>query len=501
MRVCLLRHGIAEARDTWGQNDALRPLSNKGRKRMWQQLPGIKCLVPEAHVIVTSPLVRARSTAQMLQSYYPDAQLVVSMCLMPNALPIGAKEFVQPWVTKGRQVFLVTHEPFLSSFIEWALGPKKAGEFFKKYGHPKKGGLYAFNKVSQAGARVDFVAPPKRLRSIAEVKKPKNFVNVLPMQPEVLGAESLKTHLSTTWREGDRLAFVDVGTNSIKLDLCCFEKNSWKSVLKSKHMVRLGDSVFTKGLLPTHVQERALLAFRQIAQCVGAGAKIISLGTSALREAPNAGDFINQVHEHTGIYTRIIDGHCEAVLIGLGACYETFQQGGVLMDVGGGSVEMVVFAPGAVMRHAVSLPLGVNRLKQHWGALSSEQDRARFADHVHGVLKRYLLPHLGTEPVKLWGSSGTVKSLFELLSTKGQLATTSATLQELESLALRLLASSQLELLKCDTLEPERVDLIGVGAALVVQVLKSLQADGIKLSSASVREGLKKLLSPQKPTL
>src|SRR5262249_48637670 len=66
MRLYLMRHGPAGERATWTDDDQLRPLTEKGDRRMRSAAEGLKLLNPVVDTLLSSPLVRARQTAEIV---------------------------------------------------------------------------------------------------------------------------------------------------------------------------------------------------------------------------------------------------------------------------------------------------------------------------------------------------------------------------------------------------------------------------------------------------
>lgn len=66
MRLYLMRHGPADNRETWTDDDSLRSLTEKGMQRMRKAAAGLKALDPAIDTLLTSPLVRARQTAEII---------------------------------------------------------------------------------------------------------------------------------------------------------------------------------------------------------------------------------------------------------------------------------------------------------------------------------------------------------------------------------------------------------------------------------------------------
>jgi len=113
MQLCLVRHGIAGERGAAYPDDSLRPLTEKGRARMHVAAMGLRKLVtPDA--FLTSPLVRARETAEILLDIYGVKKLHVS-----DALASGdhAALFADVNALRGQTVMAVGHEPFISQTL------------------------------------------------------------------------------------------------------------------------------------------------------------------------------------------------------------------------------------------------------------------------------------------------------------------------------------------------------------------------------------------------
>src|SRR5690606_38330674 len=93
---------------------------------------------------------------------------------------------------------------------------------------------------------------------------------------------------------------------------------------------------------------------------------IVATATSATREAENGGDFLSAIASHTGIRARVISGPEEARLIHLAAAYGTaFTGGTVVIDIGGGSVE-ITYGSNDEPDVSQSFKIGVIRLSERF---------------------------------------------------------------------------------------------------------------------------------------
>jgi phosphohistidine phosphatase len=150
MDLLIVRHGPAGSREefaTAGQPDDLRPLTKKGVQEMKAVARGLCRIVPRIDSLITSPLVRARQTADIVAAAYDMEEILETDVLRPDA---DFKEFVN-WArhqSKDGVVAAFGHEPHLSGLVAFLIGDagdarielKKGGACFLRFdGLPKRG--------------------------------------------------------------------------------------------------------------------------------------------------------------------------------------------------------------------------------------------------------------------------------------------------------------------------------------------------------------------------
>jgi phosphohistidine phosphatase len=160
----LVRHAIAAERgDDW-PDDTKRPLTQKGIARMRQVIRGLRALDVEVDVVLTSPLVRARQTADLLVAGLrpaPDAALLAP--LAPGGTPTAV---VKNMDTSGPAAtfMLVGHEPGLGELGAWLTGAREPLAF-------KKGGVCRIDfpdGPAAAQGRLVWLATPAMLRAVGK---------------------------------------------------------------------------------------------------------------------------------------------------------------------------------------------------------------------------------------------------------------------------------------------------------------------------------------------
>jgi len=162
MKLLLVRHAIALDRETPGVSDYLRPLTEEGISRFRKSARAIGELVT-AGTILTSPLLRARQTAEILAGQWPGIEMVES-----EPLGTGSRaEFEKALKGYGAKsvVAAVGHEPYFSEWTAEWLGAREAAAFaFKKGGCA----LIEFDGAVQPGSgRLVFFLAPRAMRKLS----------------------------------------------------------------------------------------------------------------------------------------------------------------------------------------------------------------------------------------------------------------------------------------------------------------------------------------------
>jgi len=129
--IYLIRHGLAEERGNSWPDDAKRPLTDEGISRMRKSVRGLSRLGVTLDVVLTSPLVRARQTAEIVAAgVSPRPSLISAESLAPDGSFAAVVADLEKHVRKGR-IALVGHEPGIGELAARLIGSRHAIEFKK----------------------------------------------------------------------------------------------------------------------------------------------------------------------------------------------------------------------------------------------------------------------------------------------------------------------------------------------------------------------------------
>ncbi len=165
MHVLVIRHAPAADRDQFartGEDDTKRPLTDDGRRKMQRIARGLHRLVESIEIIATSPLRRARETAEILSAELGGIEILEVAALAPDA-PSSA---LLGWLGTRQEssLALVGHEPDLSRHTSWLLAARR-----RPFVTFRKGGACLLSIESnprQGSATLEWAIPPRVLREI-----------------------------------------------------------------------------------------------------------------------------------------------------------------------------------------------------------------------------------------------------------------------------------------------------------------------------------------------
>jgi exopolyphosphatase/guanosine-5'-triphosphate,3'-diphosphate pyrophosphatase len=292
-------------------------------------------------------------------------------------------------------------------------------------------------------------------------------------------------------------AAVDIGANSVRLKIARLVRSKLQQLHEDREVVRLGESVFSSGMLSPDAIARTvkvLRRFHKATQQFGADAVRV-VATSALRDARNARAFIDWVRMRTGWEVEVISGIEEARLIHLGIVTHLRSRSSrlLLMDLGGGSCELTVSDHGHI-RETVSLPLGAVRLTreflQHDPPLHSEMEELHgyIAQEIGRVARRIV----AARPQAVIATSGTAAALAASSRViagrrKARNVASSKAVIELASLLARRSAKERAQL---PGIGPRRAEIIVAGAAAFAGLMRRCELGSFRYSPLGLRDGL-----------
>jgi len=300
--------------------------------------------------------------------------------------------------------------------------------------------------------------------------------------------------------EQHRTAVIDMGSNTFRLVVFTAADGWWKRTDEIYLAVRIGAGLESTGKLGAKPMKRALEAAEVFAHFCAAtgieGPDIIAVATSAIRDASNQREFLDLVKAQTGLDVRVLSREEEATYGYLAAVNSTTLADGAVLDLGGGSLQLVEVQS----RHAARLgswPLGAVRMTEHFLADDDpppKKPRKALRAHVAQMLTddAAWLPRVGGRIV---GIGGTMRNLAAAVQAEAGLPSVGVqgfeiTHEALRSLIVRLAELPAAERSTIKGIKDGRADVILAGALVIRSVLEFGGFDSIHVTEAGLREGI-----------
>lgn len=300
-------------------------------------------------------------------------------------------------------------------------------------------------------------------------------------------------------RSATRVAVVDLGTNTTRLLVADVRDGHVMELERRTEITRLGQGVDATGVLAEEAKERVLATLADYHGLIDRleAERTVAVATSAIRDAQNGEDFRAELRDRFGIDARTISGNEEARLTFLGATSGRPESHATLvLDIGGGSTELVIGRPGTTPDFDVSTQAGsVRQTERHLaGDPPSPDQLTALVQEVRAIVAAAVPPALREETRTGIAVAGTATSLaaisqeldpydparvhgFELLRGEAERI-------------FAMLAALPLEERRAVTgLHPERAPTIVAGAGILVETMRAFDLDSMEVSEADILHG------------
>jgi exopolyphosphatase / guanosine-5'-triphosphate,3'-diphosphate pyrophosphatase len=292
-------------------------------------------------------------------------------------------------------------------------------------------------------------------------------------------------------------AAIDVGSNAMRLTIGTSNGDRKLTVVDNlREAVRLGQDVFTTGLMSEQTIESAVEAFVRFRQAIDArGAQFTrAVATSAAREAMNKDIFLDRIAQASGIEIAIIGADEEARLIHVAVAERINLRDSMamLIDIGGGSTEITVSKDGKILT-TESFKMGAVRLLQVLeGKKHGEKQFNQLVREYVDASQKKLKKEIGNEKIDLCiGTGGNIETLGDLrCEVLGKEKNTVLALDELDALVRRLVGTSFEERVSQLRLRPDRADVIVPASIVLQRILRQSGAEEVMIPHVGLKDGL-----------
>jgi exopolyphosphatase/guanosine-5'-triphosphate,3'-diphosphate pyrophosphatase len=299
-----------------------------------------------------------------------------------------------------------------------------------------------------------------------------------------------------------RVAAIDCGTNSIRLLIA--EPNGLgglKDLERRLEIVRLGQGVDASGEFHPDALRRTFAAVEEYAELIKkaevAVERVHFVATSAARDVKNRGTFIAGVQERLGVLPDVISGETEARLSFVGALSRVSPEGEpvLVMDIGGGSTELITGSARGEIHSGISLEIGSVRVTERFLKQNPvvEDDLDRAAEYVDELLAGC---GMDFDSIGAWiGVAGTATTLAGVYLEldrydREKVHGSRMSLRAIEKLLHQLAGMTVEEIRALPSMHPGRADVITGGALVVSRIGARLNVSELIVSESDILDGI-----------
>jgi exopolyphosphatase/guanosine-5'-triphosphate,3'-diphosphate pyrophosphatase len=299
---------------------------------------------------------------------------------------------------------------------------------------------------------------------------------------------------------GVRVAVIDLGTNSTRLLVADVAADGAVAELERRSIVtRLGDRVDATGRLDDAAMRRVLAVLADYRACLDEHGVAAAAGylTSAGRDAANGDEFAATIHRRLGLDARVIDGDTEARLTYAGATSERPDDGRcrVVIDVGGGSTELVVGLDGEVAFHVSTQAGVVRQTERHLHAdpptpAQLQALRAEAADTFTAAVPPDVRAQVQAG-VAVAGTATSGAAMLQRLERYDSARVHGFVLRReaVETLLRRVGQMTEAQRRRLPGLHPDRAGVIVAGLALQLEAMRAFGLDAVEVSEHDLMRG------------
>ena len=264
----------------------------------------------------------------------------------------------------------------------------------------------------------------------------------------------------------------------------------------ARQPVRLGRDVFSQGRLSPEIIESSVEAFREFSKTIRRHEvdQTAAVATSAVREAANGRELTDRVRDETGIEIDVISGIQEARLVHLAVSQKLDMERGeaLLVDIGGGSVEVVLTSDGLLI-DSKSYDVGTVRMLQVLSDKRRGKDRfAKMVEEVCNDIRGWVTGIVGHNLIgRMVGTGGNVEAIGDLTGRRaGKKAMSYANIKDIDRTRSTLEDLSVRRRRRELRLKPDRADVIYPATVVLQAIMSVVWTSTLIIPRVGLREGL-----------
>jgi exopolyphosphatase/pppGpp-phosphohydrolase len=282
-------------------------------------------------------------------------------------------------------------------------------------------------------------------------------------------------------------AAVDLGSNSVHLLVADIAGHRLRTLIDESTFLGLGAAVDARAHLGSEAREELTQVLARYATTAGdLGASTTTfIGTEPLRRAADGARVVDDVDRATRVPLQVLTHEEEAFLTVVGVtCGWPVEHETLVVDIGGGSSEFCVIAPGHSPR-AAGLRIGSNQLSTRY--VTGDPVSREAVEQMRLAADEILVDALAADPTDLIVVGGTATNLLKVTAAGAAepILSRARIAEALDTLLSEPAGASAARF----GINPKRAPLLPAGAVIVEALMRRYEVDDVRVSEASLREG------------
>ncbi len=285
---------------------------------------------------------------------------------------------------------------------------------------------------------------------------------------------------------------IDIGSNTIRMVIYKIENGELKPMINKKAAVGLAgyiskdNNMKKSGILQT---VEVLNQFDEILQNMKIK-EIFPFATASLRNVNNSAEVLAYIKEHTPFDVQIITGEQEALFDYYGAMQNMHMESGMMVDVGGGSTELVFYKDAKIVK-AISLPIGSLNMRQKFvsGIVPAQKEVAQIIKETKKQLETVKLPKCELDCFDICAVGGTARAVYKVVSSKRVVSGACYDVNKLAELVDMAADEDEKLVEQILKIAPERIHTFIPGMLIIQTIAEEYKSKKVNTSYYGVREG------------
>lgn len=287
---------------------------------------------------------------------------------------------------------------------------------------------------------------------------------------------------------------IDIGSNTIRLVVYKVEDNKIIPIFNKKSLVGLTSYIDSENNLTQEGQDRAVETLKEFEGMINLIKvdEVFMFATAPLRNINNAREALTYINNHIIFVIRVLTGKEEATFDYYGAIQSVNTTNGLMVDIGGGSTELVFYKDGEIVR-SHSIPIGSLLLYTRYvdDLIPTADEIKKIQDLVHGYLERIQFADVEDTYPLICGVGGSARAMSKFMKNKSSYNREAETYPTSELKTLLDMATEDRKKLMKSIIKvcPDRIHTFTIGLTILNEIVQYYNSQDIITSEYGVREG------------